>query len=474
MSKQLPLVVILGATACGKSKLAIELARQFCGEIISADSMQVYNGLDIVTNKVTDEEQRQAKHHMINIIDPSQRFSVVDFQYQSLNIINNLLKKDSLPIVVGGTNYYIESLLWKSFIIGPTLDSTKRLHEKAEDEISFDTLNKTTLIDSENEILSKLNGDSYVHTEEDLLEVGKFFMKPIYNDAFGHISSEKLWSILEQVDPEAAHMYHPNDKRRIIRCLQIIQEKHENYSQLLKNKNISGEQGKTSLGGPLRFNKTCILWLSCDNTILDKKLDDRVEQMLSQGLLSELSKFHEKYNSHRIRNKDDKPDYEKGLFQTIGFKEFHDYLVMEPEIKETAEGQKVLKRSIEEMKISTRQYARRQMKWIRRRFLQAEGKRDLPLVFKLNVAFNEEEWTKQVKEPAIEIVDSLINETAISDNLLDLKQKAEEQAVINNPGKFYCEICDRTFIGTHYIEEHLKSRRHRKITEQKRRRIETT
>lgn len=481
MSKQLPLVVVLGATACGKSKLAIELAQRFRGEIISADSMQVYNGLDIVTNKVTEEEQKQVQHHMINIIDPLQRFSVVDFKHQSLNVIEQLLNRDSLPIVVGGTNYYIESLLWKDFIVGPTTKSSKRLHEEEgrKNETEDGTINSSTtrtLIDSEAELLNNLNYDQF-HAEEDLLEADKFFKKPIYNEAFKSVESKKLWSILEQVDPETAHIYHPNDKRRIIRCLQVIQEKHKNYSELLRNKNISSEEGKSSLGGPLRFDKTCILWLNCDNAILEKVLDERVDQMFDQGLLTELDKFHEQYNRERMKNLDQKPDYQKGIFQTIGFKEFHDYLKLEPEARETADGQRILRRSIEEMKVSTRQYAKRQLKWIRRRLLQAEGKRDLPLVYKLNVSFSDEEWTKQVKEPAIEIVDNLINGTTLSDKLLELKQEAEEQIVINNPGKFHCEICDRTFIGTHYIEEHLNSRRHKKNSskfKEKRQRLENT
>lgn len=461
MSKNLPLVVILGATACGKSRLAIELSKRFSGEIISADSMQVYYGLDIATNKVTEEEQKEVKHHMINIVDPLQRFSVVDFRNKSLATIEDLLKKNSLPVVVGGTNYYIESIVWKGFIFGPSQTKNCFLNnESTYNDATTDSERKPTLIDSEANFLNKLD-DKLLHTEEDFLEVEKFLKKPIYNDAFPNITSERLWRILEQVDPEAAHIYHPNDKRRIIRCLQIIQERRKNYTELLKNVNISSEQGKTSLGGPLRYSPTCVLWLSCESEILDKVLNERVDQMLQRGLLPELEAFHEHYNRERVsQNSGEKADYEKGIFQTIGFKEFHDYLTMDQETRKTDEGKKVLEKSIEEMKLSTRQYAKRQIKWIRRRFLQSEGTRDLPIVFKLGVGFNEKEWQKQVEEPAIEIVDSLISGRTLSDKLLELKQEPEKQSVINNPAKFYCEICDRTFIGTHYIEEHLKSRRH--------------
>ena len=107
-----PLIVILGSTATGKSKLGIELAKKLNGEIISADSMQVYKGLDIITNKVTKEEQDLIKHHMIDLVIPPAEFTVVDFRDQALDIIQKLFAQNKVPIIVGGTNYYIESLLW--------------------------------------------------------------------------------------------------------------------------------------------------------------------------------------------------------------------------------------------------------------------------------------------------------------------------------------------------------------------------
>lgn len=463
MTKQLPLVVVLGATACGKSRLAIELARRFNGEIISADSMQVYHGLDIVTNKVSEDEQRLAKHHMINFLDPTVRYSVVDFRDRSLEIIKNLMKRQSLPVVVGGTNYYIESLLWKSFLLGPTFDLKKYQDTKTgvADNVNCDT---NTLIDSEAGVLGNLPKDS-VHTDEDFQSVEKFFAKPIFNDGFIKTESSKLWQILERVDPDSAHIFHPNDKRRIIRCLQIIQEKGMNYSDLLKGINKSSQGGKASLGGPLRFGNTCVIWLDCDPSLLDKVLDERVDQMLNRGLLAELERFHEDYNQQRCRS-GHKADYEKGIFQTIGFKEFHNYLVLEPDIRGTDEGNKILRDCIKEMKISTRQYAKRQLKWIRRRFLQS-GSRDLPPIFKLTTSMDDENWNEQVREPAFKIVESLLEDHVLSDDLNKLKENPRNQDVSNNPGKLYCEACDRIFIGTHHIEGHLKSKLHQKNTKRK-------
>lgn len=459
MTNKLPLVVVLGATACGKSKLAIELARKFNGEIISADSMQVYHGLDIVTNKVTEEEQQKAKHHMINFLNPLHRYSVVDFKSKSLDIINNLLERKSLPIVVGGTNYYIESILWSSFLLGPTLDMTKRKSDEPQGCSIDNSTSSDTLMDAEIKLLQSTATD-WRHTEDDLEDEVKFFKKRIYNEGLGHIDSERLWKILEKVDPAAAHYYHPNDKRRIIRCLQIIQEKNRNFSDILSDINVSGNSDKSSLGGPLRYNPTCILWLNCDNDLLTKILNERVDKMLARGLIAELENFHEDYNKSRISD-GQKPNYDKGIFQTIGFKEFHSYLMLDSSVKESEEGNEILKKCIEEMKFSTSRYARRQLKWIRRRFLQSDV-RDLPPVFKLEVSDDEELWAQQVEQPAYRIVQSLIDKTDFDEELLALKQEPVESSVLNVPGKLHCEVCDRILIGSHNIEQHLRSRPHQK------------
>lgn len=421
--------------------------------------MQVYHGLDIVTNKVSEDEQRQAKHHMINFLDPTVRYSVVDFQNKSLDIIRNMMKRHFLPIVVGGTNYYIESLLWKSFLLGPSFDDKPNRNQNSDSRPRTDECEPNTLIDSEAECLAGLSKD-FLHTDDDLECADKFFAKPIFNDGFSNFESSKLWQILEEVDPDSAHLYHPNDKRRIIRCLQIIQKERKNYSDLLKDLNKSSQGGRVSLGGPLRFDNTCVIWLDCDLNLLDRILDERVDQMLEKGLLAELENFHEDYNKKRCQS-GERADYEKGIFQTIGFKEFHDYLVLDPEIKGTEEGNKILSSSISGMKLSTKRFARRQLKWIRRRFLQS-GSRDLPPIFKLTTSLESEEWDEQVRQPAIKIVQGLLEDRILSDDIACLKQEPQVQCISNNPGKLYCETCDRIFIGSHQIDRHLSSQSHKK------------
>ncbi|GFS23131.1 tRNA dimethylallyltransferase [Elysia marginata] len=112
-----PLVVVLGPTGAGKSRLAIEIAKAFRGEIISADSMQIYKGLDIISNKVTEEEQAEAPHHLISCVEPDHKhYNVVDFRDAAVRIIDDLFSRSKMPIIVGGTNYYIESILWDFLI----------------------------------------------------------------------------------------------------------------------------------------------------------------------------------------------------------------------------------------------------------------------------------------------------------------------------------------------------------------------
>ena len=105
-----PLIVIIGAT--GKTKFLLELARRFSGEVISANSMQIYRGLDIATAKATTEEQAQVRHHLLSggLVDPFKQFTVQDFQRLALAAIDDILSRQKVPVIVGGTNYYIESI----------------------------------------------------------------------------------------------------------------------------------------------------------------------------------------------------------------------------------------------------------------------------------------------------------------------------------------------------------------------------
>ncbi|XP_044192322.1 tRNA dimethylallyltransferase isoform X1 [Thunnus albacares] len=399
------LVVILGATGTGKSKLAIELGKRLQGEIISADSMQVYQGLDIITNKVTAEECAQCRHHMISFVDPLvSSYTVVDFRNKALALIDDMHSRNKLPIIVGGTNYYIESLLWRVLV------------DTAENNESGD------------------GGDAAQNRKLELEKLG----------------GAELHKRLMEVDPKMAAMLHPNDKRKIARSLQIHEETGVPHSRWLEEQREL--EGSTKLGGPLRYPDPCILWLHTDvDAVLDKRLDARVDEMLSAGLIEELRDFHVRFNQQKVQ--DGSQDYQHGIFQSIGFKEFHEYLTA-PESSTQQEKDMLRDKGIEALKIATRRYARKQNKWVRNRFLKRPGD-NMPAVYGLNVT-DVSRWEEMVLNPALQILDSL--------------SKGEEPAVApirvqevergNKRSYHTCDLCDKVIIGDLEWTAHLNSKKH--------------
>ncbi|XP_072771724.1 tRNA dimethylallyltransferase isoform X4 [Nerophis lumbriciformis] len=394
------LLVILGATGTGKSKLAIDLATRLRGEVISADSMQVYKGLDIITNKVTVEECAQCRHHMISFVDPLvSNYTVVDFRNKALTLIDDMHERNILPIIVGGTNYYIESLLWR------------------------------VLVDAGKESSRDGATDRKVQLEK--------------------LAGVELHNRLMEVDPKMAAMLHPNDKRKVARSLQIYDETGVPHSSWLEEQR--GQQGGDGLGGPLRFQDPCILWLHADMDVLDKRLDCRVDEMLSGGLIEELRDFHARFNQKEAQK--DSPNYQHGIFQSIGFKEFHEYLTAPESI--TQQEREVLKnKGVEALKVATRRYARKQNKWVRNRFLKRPGE-CVPSVYGLDVT-DVSRWEETVVKPALQIVDSLRKREQPAVNAVRM-QGAEPR---NTRSHHICHLCHKVIIGDLEWAAHLKSKKH--------------
>uniref|UniRef100_A0A9J7Z9G5 tRNA dimethylallyltransferase n=1 Tax=Cyprinus carpio carpio TaxID=630221 RepID=A0A9J7Z9G5_CYPCA len=359
------LVVILGATGTGKSKLAIEIGKRLNGEIISADSMQVYKGLDIITNKVTEEEQAQCLHHMISFVDPLvSGYTVVDFRNKALSLIEDMHRRQKLPIIVGGTNYYIESILWK-VLIDPGQGS--------------DTESKGDVASKSKAELEKLGGP-------------------------------ELHRWLKEVDPDMAAILHPHDARKIARSLQVFMDTGVPHSRLLEEQR--GQDGGGCLGGPLRFQNPCIFWLHCKTNALDERLDKRVDQMLSLGLIDELKDFHQRFNEKKI--KENSQDYQHGIFQSIGFKEFHQYLTASENISQEERDK-----------------------------LKIEGPAsNVPPVYGLDVT-DVTNWETTVLTPALEILDCLQKGEQPSAQPI----RAEGVEPRNKRSHHMCDLCDKVIIG---------------------------
>lgn len=228
-------IVIAGPTASGKTALSIELAKRINGEIISSDSMQIYKDMDIGTAKVTKEEQQHIKHYLIDFVSPNERYSVSEFKKDSEKAMEEILDKGKVPIVVGGTGLYIDSLIYG--IEYP--------------EMEFDEAYRTFLLQQ-------------METEEGL--------QSLYEQAL-------------QIDPEAMKRISAKDKKRIVRILEI-------YKSTGKNKT---EQEKLSRLKGVRYDYK-VFAIDMERKTLYERIDKRVEVMLEQGLVQEVKDLREKYS----------------------------------------------------------------------------------------------------------------------------------------------------------------------------------
>ena len=469
-------VFVIGATGAGKSKLAIDIASHLKGEVINADALQVrsqllchsppapaysdrpqlYTGLDIVTNKVTVEEQNLAKHHLLGFADPVTPLTVVDFKKLALPIVSiamrvpqtslfkqflphhllipfnwnlqmkDLLSRGTTPIVAGGTMYYIESLLW-NVLVDDGSESEEFLF--AEDR----------------KVEQQLSDPEFPLTAENI------FHQPILASSFKTVAAPELYKILQQLDPEAANSFHPNAKRKIIRSLQVIQRHKAKYSEVLKEQ--MSQRGGSSLGGSLKYPNAVIFWTQSEEAVLNQRLDERVDQMLERGLLQELNAFHSHYD-HKMSEHGLKADYTQGIFQAIGFKEFHEYLRLPCDKR----SDKLLRKCVEEMKLRTRIYARKQIKWIRNRFIYACD-RQVPPIFAVDTT-DPDNWNVAVRDRSLRILSHLHDGGELPIDLQPLPQMVRPESLRNEKGIMFCEVCDRTFQGTFQYNAHLKSKSH--------------
>lgn len=277
------IIVIAGPTASGKSALAIELARRLKSEIISCDSMQIYKGMDIGTAKPSKEEMAEIRHSMIDVVDPSENFSCSDYAAMATPIIDRVIGEGKVPIICGGTGLYIDALLGGGYPETDTLPEIRtQLLTQAEERGAYD-----------------------------------------------------LWLRLAAIDRKSASSIHPNNVKRVARAIEIF---------ISTGKPKSEWDSQTQLA-PKRYDPV-IMVLERDRNELCRRIDCRVDQMMENGLLEEVTGLVSSGKLHRGTT----------ASQAIGYKELLDYLYKETTLKDA-----VLK-----IKQATRQYAKRQMTWFRR------------------------------------------------------------------------------------------------------------
>lgn len=227
-----PLIILAGPTAVGKTKASIGLAKAIGGEIISADSMQVYKGMDIGSAKITKEEMEGIHHYLIDILEPSEEFHVARFQKMAENALTQIYEHGNIPILVGGTGFYIQALLY-------AIDFT----EEQEDS----TIRKEL--------------EDYARTH----------------------GAEKLHNRLKEIDPKSAEVIHANNVKRVIRAIEFYK-----LTGTLMSEHNEKERQKES---PYQF---AYFVLNDDRQNLYQRIEKRIDEMLHEGLLDEVQSLRDK------------------------------------------------------------------------------------------------------------------------------------------------------------------------------------
>ena len=275
MLKKIKITAIVGPTASGKTSFAIDYARKNNGEIISADSRLVYKGFDIGTAKPTADEMQGIKHYLIDIVEPFESYSVAQYVNDAQNAIDEIVSKGKLPIIAGGTGLYLKALL--------------EGYDFPQMEINYEFRESLKKFDSE-----------YLHDE------------------------------LTKLDAETAKNIDKNDKKKIIRSLEVIDALKRPLSEV---------RGK-------KEHPYVVEWIGLNfpRQELYERINKRVDSMIELGLVEETRKLLEKYG--RVQN----------LIHTIGYQEIIDFL----------DGKMPLNDAVEKLKQNTRNYAKRQLTWFRK------------------------------------------------------------------------------------------------------------
>lgn len=283
MSNKIPLLLIVGPTGIGKTETSISLAENLGGEIISADSMQIYKYMDIGTAKITKEEMKGILHYLIDIVYPDEEFTVSDFKESATKYINNIYNRGNLPIIVGGTGLYVNSLVY---------------------DLNFTNVAPNNEFREKYELIADKYGNGVIYEE------------------------------LRSIDPKSAKRIHVNDRKRIIRALEINYVTKKPMSVYYKDFR--------------RYNDdfdVIMIGLTNKREDLYKRINYRVDRMIEKGLIEEVKGLLDMGYTDDLNS-----------LQALGYKEIILYLKNEITLDE----------AIDLIKRSTRKFAKRQLTWFRR------------------------------------------------------------------------------------------------------------
>lgn len=271
---KIKVLVIVGPTGVGKTSFSLDCADKYNGEIISGDSIQVYKGLDIGSAKIKKEETRSIPHYLIDIKNPNENYSVKEFQDLGRQKIKEITKNNKLPIIVGGTGLYIKALLYDY----------------------------------------------------------KFFDEDNKDDQFEELTNTEIYDEIKKYDPKALEKIHINNRKRLVRALNIIKKHNQGISDIKENQNHK----------PIYDIK--IIGLTKDKKELLNITDQRVDKMIEDGLIDEIQALLNKGIT-----------FDNQSMQAIGYKEFKDFF----------NNTKSKEECIKDIKTHTHQFIKRQYTWFK-------------------------------------------------------------------------------------------------------------
>ncbi len=281
-TEKIPLLAIVGPTASGKTALGVMLAQQYQGEIVSADSMQIYTGLDIATAKPTPAEQQGIPHYLVGCVPMGAAFSVADYVAMAKPVIADIHARGHLPILVGGTGLYLSTLL----------DNVQLAETRQDPQLRQELFQE-----------AEVNGNEALHVR------------------------------LVTLDPEAAAQIHPNNRVRVVRALEVCLSSNKTFTQCKRESRCA----------PSPYRSLCIGLTFADRADLYDRINQRVDDMVQQGLVEEARAVYQRGKLRTASN-------------AIGYKELIPFF----------EDRVSLEDCIEKIKQETRHYAKRQLTWFRK------------------------------------------------------------------------------------------------------------
>lgn len=387
--------------------------------------MQLYAGLPILTNKITPEEQEGIPHHLLGCIALHEQTWVVGtFIRHALKTIEEIRARGKLPILVGGTHYYTQSLLFYDRL-------AEDEEEREQREFIVDTSDKWPILKEPTDVLLKE---------------------------------------LNRIDPVMADRWHPNDRRKIQRSLEIYLQTGKRASDIYAEQRARKEEvGAEEAGEPKMRFPALLIWVHCEAAVLRERLDKRVDKMLANGLLDEvntLDRFARDQETQGTRVDDG-----KGIWVSIGYREFRDYVrKLHTSVDEQQTLEKLKAIALEATQASTRQYAKRQVRWIRIKLvnalMQANASHQMYLLDGSDVS----RFKESVVDPALQLTGQYLRaedmpapSTLSTVAAEQLQPKRDDLAGAPEAWvKQYCSVCDTTSVTPTQWQQHISSKSHKK------------